>query len=83
MPGRFKRMGDTIILPEDAYIGVIIKRAPERPDLFIRNERFIEFLHFGLADIGPTLPGINAGALVDLSVACAACIFSMQEPTIG
>jgi len=48
-------------LPSPGYLGVLVTPKDRRAaPLFLPNNEFIEFLHYGVAAIGPTLPEFRA-----------------------
>jgi len=49
-------------LPSEAYTGVLLQREPDRPNIFIANVAFFEFMQFAIAGVGPDLPDLQAAA---------------------
>jgi len=57
-----KDRADFGILPTEAFSGVLLHREPGRPNVFVANMAFFEFMQFAVASIGPHLPSLQAAA---------------------
>ncbi len=49
-------------LPSEAYCGALIRFGGGRPDTFIANGHFFEFIQFAIAEIGPGVEGLQRTA---------------------
>ena len=49
-------------LPSEAYTGVLLQREPNRPNIFVANTAFFEFMQFAIASVGPHLLSLKSAA---------------------